>query len=99
MFVIIWQYQVRPGAEDAFRALHGPQGGWATLFREYAGYLGTELLVDTGTGPWVTIDRWDSEAAYAACLEASREAYARIDAEGDALTEHERCLGRYRTPC
>lgn len=99
MFVIVWEYRVRPGAEEAFATLYGPEGDWAALFRAHPGFLGTELLSGTGAAPWLTIDRWDSEAAWAACMEDSREAYAGLDARGDALSVAERCIGHYRTPC
>lgn len=102
MFVIAWEYRVREGAEHAFESLYGADGAWAALFRQYPAYLGTELLRDQPSGRYLTIDRWASEAGYAAFLAAAAEPYARIDAQGDALTEDERCIGRYRVvrpPC
>lgn len=95
MFAVIWEYEVPAGCEDDFTALYGSEGAWVALFREYAGYLGTELLRDSGTGRFVTIDRWTSQAAYDAFLADAEPHYADIDALGEALTSDERCLGRF----
>ena len=103
-FVVIWEYEVRAGCEAAFAALYGADGDWVALFREYEGYLGTELLRATATpdsdpaSRFATIDRWVSQAAYDAFLSAEKPRYAQIDASGDALTVAERCIGRFETP-
>ena len=97
MLVVLWTYTVRPGEERAFEALYGADGGWAALFGEHAGYVGTELLRGAD-GTYLTIDRWDSAAAYDAFLAVASARYAALDARGDALTLEERCLGRY-TSC
>ena len=95
MFVVIWEYEVRPGAEPAFEALYGAQGGWVRLFGEFPGYVGTELLKDERPGVYLSLDRWRSETDYAAFLQAARPRYAELDAEGDALSLSERRIGRY----
>ncbi len=96
MFAAIWEYEVRAGCEAQFLALYGGDGAWVALFRGHEGYIGTELLRDAGNGSrFVTIDRWESEAAYEAFLAAAKPAYARIDAQGDALTAQERAVGRF----
>lgn len=98
MIVIVWEYQVRPGSERAFEALHGPDGAWAGLFRGQPTYLGTELLRDGSMPRYLTIDRWASQADYDDFLQSVRPRYAQIDALGDALTVSERLVGRYETP-
>ena len=101
MFVVIWEYEVRAGCEAAFTALYGNDGEWVALFREYPGFLGTELLRearDAGSAlRFATIDRWTSQDAYDAFLTAAQSRYAHIDGRGDALTLAERCLGTYTT--
>lgn len=98
MFVIIWQYEVRPSSERAFEALYGHDGDWVRLFRAQAGYIGTELLRDEAMRRYLTIDRWSSKADYDGFLEAAQSQYAQIDALGDALTLTEHRIGRYETP-
>lgn len=98
MFVVIWQYEVRPGCEAAFAALYGNGGAWVSLFREHDGYLGTELLQEDGEPTrFMTIDRWSSQAAYDAFLTSAESRYAQIDAQGDALTSAERRIGRFHS--
>lgn len=97
MFAVVWEYEVRAGAEAAFEALYGADGDWVALFRAYPGHLGTELLRGEANR-YLTIDRWASAAAYDIFLRAAATAYARLDARGDALTLAERHLGTYTTP-
>ena len=94
MYVVIWEYQVRPGETARFERLYGPQGEWVALFRAWPGYRGTELLRDDGDR-YVTIDRWDSREAYENFQQHAASDYARIDALGDALTLDERRIGAY----
>lgn len=98
MFAVIWEYEVREGCEAAFEALYG-DGEWVALFREYDGYVGTELLRDADQPRrFMTIDRWSSADAYATFLTAAKPHYEQIDARGDALTVAERRIGIYTTP-
>ena len=94
MYVVIWEYQTRPGSEPAFEQLYGPAGAWVELFRKHRGYLGTELLRDEQSR-YVTVDRWENEADYLAFLADAAARYAEVDAMGDALTVEERRIGGY----
>lgn len=49
MFVVVWEFRVRPGQEAEFEARYGPDGDWARLFRLGEGYGGTVLLRDPGS--------------------------------------------------
>ena len=98
MHVQVWEFEVREGAEAAFEGLYGPHGGWARLMERADGYLGTELLRgDGGRGRYVTLDRWTSVGDHARFLEAFREAFAGLDAEGEELTNRETFLGSFET--
>lgn len=99
MFVVLWEYEVQPGAEVAFEALYGPDGAWVGLFHDYPGYVDTQLLKGEQPRHYLTIDRWASVADYDAFLDAAHARYAEINARGDTLTLAERRLGRYETPC
>ena len=96
MYVVLWEFRVRPGAELSFERLYGPTGHWVTLFRTAPGYLGTELLrTHDGLARYVTVDRWSSAEAYAAFRHAASERYDALDRAGSLLTEAERCLGEF----
>lgn len=66
-YAYLWEFHVRAESRDEFERHYGPEGSWAALFRRAPGYLGTHLLRDRATdGRYLTIDRWQSEAAYRA---------------------------------
>ena len=94
MYVVIWEYQVRPGEAARFESLYGPQGEWVALFRAWPGYLATELLRGDD-GRYVTTDRWESREAYERFQQQAASEYARIDAIGDAVTLSERRVGAF----
>ena len=95
MYVVIWEYEVRPEAQARFEAMYGPQGEWDALFRRYPGYIATELLRGEDPHYYLSVDRWDSAQAYETFQRQAQADYARIDAIGDALTVAERRIGGY----
>ena len=97
MYVIIWKFAVKPGLENDFEAAYGPDGVWAQFFRRGYGHRETELLRDASVpGHYVTIDRWESRAAYENFRMRFAAGYSAIDQECEALTESESELGTYR---
>lgn len=96
MYVVIWKFRVRRGAEAAFRKMYGPSGDWATLFRATPGFLGTELLRDLEGGHhFMTIDRWQSRQAYEGFRRDRSAEYAALDGEGAQLTDVEALVGEF----
>jgi heme-degrading monooxygenase HmoA len=99
VLVIVWEFRVRPGAEEAFERAYGPEGDWERLFARGEGWLGTELLRDAeGGGRYLTVDRWASAQAYAAFRAAHGAAYEAVDGRCGALTVEERLVGRFGRP-
>lgn len=97
MFVVLWTYDVRPGAEAAFEKVYGPSGEWVALFQQAEGYLGTELLRAAHVSQrYLTIDRWESEAAYNRFRTKYAMEYEMVDRAGEGLTEAETPLGEFR---
>lgn len=95
-YVYIWEYQVRPGSETEFELHYGPGGSWVRLFQTASGYLETVLLRDlTQPQRYLTIDRWESEAAYRAFRQARAADFAALDSRCEALTDSERELGQF----
>lgn len=94
MYVIVWEFRVRPGQERAFERAYGAEGEWARLFRQGEGYLHTELIRDAhDERRYLTLDRWRSAEAYERFRAHQREAYAALDQRCESLTEHETLLG------
>ena len=97
MFVVLWTYDVRLGAEAAFEKVYGPSGEWVALFQQAEGYLGTELLRAAHDSlRYLTIDRWESEAAYKRFRTTYARAYEMVDRAGEGLTRAESLLGEFR---
>ena len=95
-YAVIWRYQVRPEHAPEFERRYGPAGAWAQLFSRATGYRGTMLLrARTDAGVYVTVDRWESEAAFAAFREGNDQAYRELDASCDALTQGETRIGSF----
>ncbi|MBV8580854.1 MAG: antibiotic biosynthesis monooxygenase, partial [Candidatus Eremiobacteraeota bacterium] len=62
--MIVWTYQVAAEHEKRFLDAYGPAGLWASLFAAARGYCGTELIRCDEPCRFMTIDRWESRAAY-----------------------------------
>jgi heme-degrading monooxygenase HmoA len=66
------------------------------LFGEAPGYLGTDLLrALDGSGRYLTVDRWQSRAAYEEFGTCHASAYQALDQACEALTESEERLGDF----
>ena len=96
MYEIFWEYEVRPEQVAAFERLYGADGEWARLFRQADGYVETLLFRDTDRPTrYLTVDRWQSRAAFDAFVDAANSAYAALDRLGGALTVREHRLGAF----
>jgi hypothetical protein len=91
MFVILWEFEVKPGSEGRFQRVYGPKGAWVRLFQRDPHYRGTQLRRDTSRPLfYFTIDFWDSETAYKRFLTNNRASYQELDRDTEGLTRHER---------
>lgn len=98
MFLVLWEFEVKPGYESRFESVYGPAGGWARLFAQSLAYRETRLLRDFHRpGFHLTLDRWDSREAYDAFRRTHAAEYAALDAEGALLTVQERHLASCST--
>jgi heme-degrading monooxygenase HmoA len=87
---------VEPERAAEFEGLYGPAGAWARLFARSPGYRGTDLLRDRADPfVYVTVDRWESEAAFASFRESHGPAYRELDASCEALTRAEAHIGSF----
>jgi heme-degrading monooxygenase HmoA len=98
MYVILWEFEVRPDKIDAFLAAYRSNGAWTKLFARADGYLGSELLssLDTDRGPrFVTIDRWRAEDDFVRFQQEFGSEYRALDTEFEGFTFSERKLGAF----
>jgi len=93
---IVWEFRVGEGAAPAFEERYSPRGGWAKLFAKAGGYERTVLLRDEADpGRYLTIEVWRDRASFEAFRRDFAAEYQALDRESEALTECERCLGRF----
>ena len=94
MFVILWEFEVKPGLETRCEEVYGPRGGWARLFALSPAYRETRLLRDSQKASFfMTLDLWNSREAYEAFRREHVAEYAALDAAGEEFTLQERHLG------
>ena len=93
MFVILWEYEVKPGCEERFESVYGPNGDWARLFQSDPRFRETRLLRDLSRPRcYFTLDYWNSENDFVQFKAAHAEAYAALDSSTEGLTQSERRL-------
>ena len=95
MIAILWTYDVRPEAVEAFERAYGAAGDWAMLFGRAEGFEGTELLRGPGNA-YLTIDRWRSGEDFEAFMASARAEYEAMDRATEGLTLAERRLGSWQ---
>ena len=98
MFTYLWRFDVRAEHIAEFERIYGPDGNWVALFRGGEGYRSTQLLADCeNAGRYLTVDSWDSAAAYDAFRAAHALEFAALDEHCERLTASETLIGRYET--
>jgi heme-degrading monooxygenase HmoA len=91
MFVILWEYEVKPGNAARFERVYSPSGDWACLFQRDPHFRGTQLLsVPSRDHCFLTLDYWDTETDYRAFLAVNQAAYGELDRSCEDLTVRER---------
>lgn len=96
MFVVIWEFHVKPDHIAEFERHYGGTGTWARLFREDPAHKETTLLRDPKmAGRYLTTDSWQDEASCNAFHERSRDRYRELDAQFSTFTEKETLIGHF----
>ena len=96
MFLVLWEFEVKPGCEERFQRVYGPGGDWDSLFRRESSHAGTHLFRDISKPRvYLTADYWRSRKAYEEFLQAQGNEYNALDAVSEELTANERHVGSY----
>lgn len=97
MFVALWEFEVKPGSEERFETVYGPEGSWAKLFQWSRGYQGTRLLRDVARPrSYLTMDFWETREEYEIFLMERRKEYDALDRAGEEFTTQEKCAGYFQ---
>jgi heme-degrading monooxygenase HmoA len=94
LFVTLWEFEVKRGSEELFERVYWPDGEWAQLFRRDARYRAMRLLRDVGAERvYVTMDEWESRAAYEEFRARFAVEYGKLDRKFEGITAREKHLG------
>ena len=92
----VWKFRPPPGRAREFEQAYSGTGNWARLFGQAAGYRGTMLLRPCEKGGWwLTIDRWETEAAFQAFQDEFGIQYRGLDEELEGLAGEEMFVGAF----
>ena len=96
MFLVLWEFDVKPDKTERFEQVYGPGGDWESLFRSDSNYVETRLFRDTKrNATYLTADCWLTRNAYEEFLTVRRRDYKALDAATENLTLKERHLGSF----
>jgi Antibiotic biosynthesis monooxygenase len=96
MFLVLWEFEVKPGHEQRFERVYGPGGDWDALFRRDPNHTSTCLYRDaTKPGVYLTADSWRSRKSYEDFHKSRKTEYESLDAACEELTTSERHIGSY----
>jgi hypothetical protein len=94
MFLVLWEFDVKPGCDERFESVYGPSGGWAQLFRRDPAYQRTLLLRDPfRSRTYLTCDFWESRKAYESFRQNNLDDYLALDKRCQDSTVAERRIG------
>ncbi len=95
-YIRIWEFRAKPGLEEEFERIYGPEGDWVRLFKKSRSFLRTELNCDIEMkGRYVTVDYFVSQPAYIEFLEKVREEYDALDRRCERVRAFEQPLGSF----
>ena len=65
MIAVVWQFQVKPGQQDAFEKFYGADGEWTALGRRSRSFLGSSFLRDQAhDAHYLLIEYWSEMVVY-----------------------------------
>ena len=95
-FQSIWEYEVNDKFRADFIEAYNSNGLWVKLFREYEGYIKTDLKQDKDqSSRFLTIDYWQSHSAFSAMKQTISGEYNRLDKQCEAYTLSENHIGYF----
>jgi heme-degrading monooxygenase HmoA len=96
MFLVLWEFEVKPEGHQRFEQIYGSNGEWVQLFACDGNFHKTILWQDLSrSNVYLTMDFWHSSEAYESFKQSKREEYQLLDRACESLTVTERYLGAF----
>jgi quinol monooxygenase YgiN len=99
MFIVVWEFKVKPEHVPDFEQHYAADGTWAKLFREDPAYQQTILMRDSKTPDrYLTSDFWRDARSYHSFQQRARARYQELDAAFAVFTSSEALIGHFEVP-
>lgn len=99
MYVIVWEFDVKPDCAREFEEAYGPEGIWAAFFKRGKGYRWTQLLKTIDRDHhYVTMDYWVSREDFESFKEQQSAEYEALDEKCKRFMLKEVFLGAFDSP-
>ena len=96
MIAVVWQFQVKPGQQNAFEKFYGADGEWTKLGRRSRSFLGSSFLRDQALeANYLLIEYWSEMVVYERHLKSFVKDVRRLEEQRNALCESITPLGVY----
>jgi hypothetical protein len=65
MVAVVWQFEIRPGTDEAFERFYGADGDWTKLSRRSRSFLGSSFLKDIAAEHrYLLVEYWGEMVVY-----------------------------------
>ena len=96
MFLVVWEFEVKPECEERFQQAYDAGGDWVQLFATDANFEQSVLVKGHSRAHlYLTLDFWHSRQAYESFKQSKQEAYQSLDRACQGLTVAERYIGAF----
>jgi quinol monooxygenase YgiN len=96
VIAVVWQFQVKPGQQDAFEKLYGADGEWTSLGRRSRSFLGSSFLRDQALDTnYLLIEYWSEMVVYERHRQSVVNDLRRLEEHRDRLCESITPVGIY----
>ena len=96
MIAVVWQFQVKPGSQQAFEKFYGADGEWTALGRRSRSFLGSSVLRDQARDTnYLLIEYWSEMVVYERHQRSVAISARELERRRDELCESVVPLGIY----
>ncbi len=94
MVAVVWQFDVRSGAAEAFEQFYGADGDWTKLSRRSRSFLGSSFLRDMGSeSRYLLVEYWGEMVVYERHVADFNDEMTALEQERERLVERMETIG------